>query len=95
MLSNEYIRDKVVTLLPIDSDMYEAQLDILVGGAISKLLNEGIINDFTEGENNALDYCVCVAYQVALDLDLDLDIARLEKQYITRVNTLRLSLLNV
>lgn len=95
MLSNEYIRDKVVKLLPIDSDMYESQLDILVGGAISKLKNEGIPNEFTEGQDNALDFCICVAYQVALDLDLDLDISRLEKQYLTRVNTLRLSVINV
>lgn len=92
MLTNGYVKDKVVSLLPIDSDMYSDQLDILVAGAISKLLNEGIPNNFTEGDNNALDYCICVAYQVALDLDLDLDINRLEKQYITRVNTLRLSI---
>ena len=92
MLTNGYIKDKVIALLPIDSDMYNTQLDILVGGAISKLLNEGLPNNFNEGDNNALDYCICVAYQVALDLDLDLDISRLEKQYITRVNTLRMAL---
>lgn len=92
MLTNEYIKEKVVALLPIDSDMYAEQVDILLGGAINKLFNEGIPNEFTEGDNSALDYCICIAYQVALDLDLDLDIGRLEKQYITRVNTLRLSL---
>lgn len=89
MLSNEYIIDNVTKLLPIDATAYDDQLNILVGGAVSKLMNEGIDNIFDEGENLAFDYIICVSYQVASDLDLDVDLARLRSQYITRANTLR------
>ena len=96
MLDKNYIKEKVVSLLPIDSTMYNDQIDILVGGAISKLKNEGIDNVvIDEDSNQSDDYCICCAYQVAVDLDLDLDINRLEKMYLTRVNTLRTSLINV
>lgn len=92
MLKRDYITDVVVNLLPIDSDMYAKQLEILVGGAMSKLENEGVPNAFSPCDNSALDYCICVAYQVALDLDLDIDIDRMYRQYLTRVNTLRMSI---
>lgn len=92
MLSNDYIIDKVTKLLPIDSFTYQDQLEILVGGAINKLKNEGIQNIYEEGSNEGYDYVICVCYQVACDLDLDVDLNRLQKQYITRANTLRCSI---
>lgn len=93
MLSNDYIKSKVIALLPIDSELYADQLDILVGGAVNKLLNEGIDSStLNEGTNVAFDYCICVAYQVACDMDADVDIARMHNMYISRVNTLRTSL---
>lgn len=91
MLSNDYIVAKVTKLLPIDSSLYEDQLKMLVGGAINRLKNEGLDNIYTEETNEAFDYVICVSYMVALDLDLDLDVDRMRSQYITRVNTLRLS----
>lgn len=94
MLSKEYIKSKVVALLPIDSEMYASQLDILVEGAMSKLKNEGVDSNFiNEGDSNALDFCICVSYQVAMDIDADADHQRLMQQYTTRVNTLRTSLI--
>ena len=92
MLSNSYITNKVKILLGIeDTTLYDDRLEMLVGGAISKLENEGIENDFTEGDNLAFDYLICVSYQVALDLNLDIDLQTFYVQYITRVNTLRCS----
>ena len=92
MLSNSYITNKVKVLLGIeDTTLYDARLELLVGGAISKLENEGIENDFTEQDNLAFDYLICVSYQVALDLNLDIDLQTFYVQYITRVNTLRCS----
>lgn len=96
MLSKDYVKTKVTSLLPVDSDLYTTQLDILVQGAMSKLRNEGIDSRYIEeGEANALDYCICVSYQIAIDLDANADQNRLMQQYITRVNTLRTSLINV
>lgn len=93
MLSNSYITNKVKILLGIeDTTLYDDRLEMLVGGAISKLENEGIENDFTEGDNLAFDYLICVSYQVALDLNLDIDLQTFYVQYITRVNSLRCSL---
>lgn len=91
-MTKDYITQKVVSLLPIDSEMYTEQLDVLVGGAMNKLNNEGVPNLFSETDDGAMDYIICVAYQVAMDLDLDLDLARMSTQYTTRVNTLRMSL---
>lgn len=92
MLSDTYIAENVTKLLPIDSSMYEDQLDILIGGAVNRLKNEGVDNIYTEDTNEAKDYIVCLSYQVAMDLDLDIDLERMKKQYISRVVTLRESI---
>lgn len=93
MLSSSYITNKVKVLLGIeDTTLYDARLEMLVGGAISKLENEGIENDFEEGSNLAFDYLICISYQVALDLNLDIDLQAFYVQYITRVNELRCSI---
>lgn len=93
MLTSTFVKNKVIKLLPIDSDLYSDQLEILVKGAMSKLKNEGVdASVINETDDNALDYCICVSYQLAIDLDADADVERLMKQYITRVNTLRLAL---
>ena len=98
MLSNSYLQEKVKILLGIeDTTLYDARLEMLVGGAVAKLESEGVDNDFSEpaeGEsldNLAMDYLICVSYQVALDLNLDIDLQTFYVQYITRVNTLRCS----
>lgn len=97
-LSNEYIKAQVKKILPIgDTNIFDDQLDILVGGAVSKLLSEGLDNNataggeelFTEGDNRSYDYIICVAYQCLKDMDLDVDVNFLTEQYITRINTLR------
>lgn len=94
MLSKDYIIDKVVSLLPIDSETYAKQVDILVDGAMSKLKSEGVDSIYIEEDSSqALDYCVCVSYQVSMDIDADVDYERVMKQYVTRVNTLRTSLI--
>lgn len=94
MLSKDYVIGKVSSLLPIDSDLYINQVDILVDGAMSKLKNEGIDCDLIEEDTpSALDYCICASYQVAMDIDAEVDHSRLMQQYITRVNTLRTSLI--
>lgn len=93
MLSSSYITNKVKVLLGIeDTTLYDARLEMLVGGAISKLENEGIENVFDEGSNLAFDYLICLSYQVALDLNLDIDLQTFYVQYITRVNELRCSI---
>lgn len=90
MISNDYVKSQVIKLLPIDSNLYADQIDILIGGAMNKLKNEGINTDnIDEGTNVAFDYCICCSYQVALDMDADIDIERMYRQYISRVNTLR------
>lgn len=98
MLSNSYLKEKVKILLGIeDTTLYDPRLEMLVGGAVAKLENEGVDNDFDEPaedeslENLAMDYLICVSYQVALDLNLDIDLQTFYVQYITRVNTLRCS----
>lgn len=98
-LSNQYIKDQVVKILPIgDTNIFDDQLDILVGGSISKLESEGVdvnakdkneIDIFTEGSNKTFDLIACVAYQVLKDLDLDVDMNFMTEQYITRIGTLR------
>lgn len=94
MLSKDYVINKVISLLPIDSNSYNEQVDILVQGAMSKLKSEGVDSIYIEeDDSNALDYCVCVAYQVSMDIDADVDYERLAKQYVTRVNTLRTNLI--
>lgn len=101
MLSNEFLITKVKVLLGIDdTDLYDERLDILIGGAVSKLANEGIPNGdyFVEpGEEETLsdlakDYLICLSYQIALDLNLDIDLQTFYVQYITRVNELRCSI---
>ena len=89
--------DQIVTdvkqVLPIyNTTLYDEQLNILVHGAVSKLKNEGISNQFEYKSNEYYDYLTCIRYQVALDMDLDIDMERLKAQYITRVNTLRCTL---
>lgn len=98
-ISSEYIVSQVKKILPIgDTDIYNDQLEILVGGSISKLISEGLDVEakdkednyiFTEGSNRAYDYICCVAYQVLKDLDVDVDMNFMTEQYITRVGTLR------
>lgn len=89
----DQIVQDVKSVLPIyDTELYDDQLKILVGGAISKLENEGVQNFFEEGTNEYRNYLTCIGYQVASDMDLDIDLERLKEQYITRVNTLRCSL---
>jgi len=98
-LTNQYIESQVKKILPIgDTDIFNDQLEILVGGSISKLISEGLDIDakdssgnniFTEGDNRTYDYICCVAYQVLKDLDLDVDMNFMTEQYITRVGTLR------
>ena len=97
-LTREYIKSQVKKILPIgETDIYDDQLDILVGGAVSKLISEGLDNAaqaggedlFTEGDNRSYDYIICVAYQCLKDMDLDVDVNFLTEQYITRINTLR------
>lgn len=98
-LTNSYIKDQVVKILPIgDTDIFDDQLDILVGGAISKLESEGVdvnaqdksgVDIFTEASNKTYDLITCVAYQVLKDLDLDVDMNFMTEQYITRIGTLR------
>ena len=90
MATLQQITNDVKNVLPIaNTNLYDDELTILVGGAIAKLKNEGVDNIFDYGSNNYYDYVVCIRYQVACDLDLDIDISRLKEQYITRVNTLR------
>ena len=91
-LTDTFIVSKVKELLPIDPNAYNTQLDILIKGAKSKLKSEGVDNIFTETDDNAMEYIICIAYQVAKDMDFDLDINKSNEQYITRVNTLRTSL---
>lgn len=85
-----YLKTKCKVLLNInDTTLYDDKLDILVGGAINKLKNEGVENIYDQDEDNGYDYTLCVAYMVALDLDLVADYNRLYTQYMTRVVTLR------
>lgn len=98
-LTNSYIKDQVKKVLPIgETDIFDDQLDILIGGAVSKLVSEGLDTDvkdskgadiFSDGDNRSFDYIMCVAYQVLKDMDLDVDINFMTEQYITRVGTLR------
>lgn len=97
MLSEDYLLEKCKILLGIDdTDMYDARLDLLIGGAINKLDIEGVPNSFElkDGEATPLikDYLVCISYQLALDLNLDVDLQTFYVQYLTRVNQLRCSL---
>lgn len=101
MLSTNYLMEKTKVLLGIDdTDLYDERLDILIGGAINKLANEGVANDdrFADGTDEeplsdlSKDYLVCISYQVALDLNLDIDLQTFYVQYITRVNELRCSI---
>lgn len=89
----DQIVDDVKQVLPIyDTELYDTQLMMFVGGAISKLESEGIPNVFAYGSFAYYDYITCIRYQVACDMDLDIDIDRLKAQYITRANTLRCTL---
>lgn len=98
MLSNEYLMEQSKVLLGIDdTEMYDARLKLLIGGAINKLANEGIANDdnFADGTEEeplsdlSMNYLICISYQLALDLNLDIDLQTFYVQYITRVNQLR------
>lgn len=89
MLTTDYIVEQMKVLLPIYSNTYDAQLKIIVSGAINKLKNEGVTNEYEENTNDAFDYIMCIAYQVAMDMDFDVDINRMRQQYLSRVNTLR------
>lgn len=86
----DQIVEDIKSVLPIyDTEMYDNQLYILVQSAISKLENEGVPNAFDYGTFKYYDYITCLRYQVARDMDFDIDDDRLNRQYITRVNTLR------
>ena len=96
MITRGFVTDKVIRLLPIDSDLYVEQLDVLIASAMSKLKEEGVdYAKIEEYDDRALSYCVCIAYQLALDMDVGIDYNRLMQQYITRVNTLRTSLIRI
>lgn len=83
----------VKQVLPIyDTTLYDAELNIIVQGAIHKMEIEGVPNEFDYQTPAYYDYLTCLRYQVASDMDLDIDIERLKQQYITRLNTLRCSL---
>lgn len=83
----------VKTVLPIyDTSLYDADLNIIVNGAVAKLKDEGVDNVFDYQTPDYYNYLTCVRYQVASDMDLDIDLERMKAQYITRVNTLRCSL---
>lgn len=83
----------VKTVLPIyDTSLYDADLLIIVNGAVAKLKDEGVDNVFDYQTPDYYNYITCVRYQVASDMDLDIDLERMKAQYITRVNTLRCSL---
>lgn len=88
-LTDEFIKTNIKQLLPINSSVYDTQLDILVKGAKSKLKNEGVDNVFSQSDDIAMDYIVCIAYQIAKDMDFEMDFNKTQEQYITRVNTLR------
>lgn len=95
MLNRSYIISKVKKLLPIDdTDIYDDELEIYIGGAISKLEGEGITNSFEVDSDNAFDYIICISYQIALEMNLITDFNRLYAQYVTRVVTLRAALAN-
>ena len=88
----DQIVQDVKQVLPIyNTDLFDADLNIIVNGAIHKLEVEGVANSFEYQSPAYYDYVTCVRYQVASDMDLDIDIERLKAQYITRVNTLRCS----
>lgn len=101
VLSIDFIKTKIIELLPITfTEIYDTQLEVLIGGAINKLKNEGVpINAkdkngnlfFTECEGNyeTYDYIICLSYQILKDMDYDVDMNFMTEQYITRVNTLR------
>lgn len=99
VLTNNYIKTQVKKILPIgDTTIFNDQLDILVGGAVSKMLSEGIDKEakdkegnyiFQEGNDKAYDYIVCIGYQILKDMDMDVDMNFMTEQYITRINTLR------
>lgn len=83
-------------ILPIgDTNAYDDQMIPLIKSAMSKLEIEGVENIYEEAgnvlelSNDACDYIVCIAYQVARDMDFELDSVKLDEQYLTRVNTLR------
>ena len=99
VIDSTYIMTNVKKLLPLgNTEIFDDQLDILIGGAINKLLGEGIdINAkdkngadiFEQGSNIAKDYVICVSYQLMKDLDYDVNMDYLTEQYITRIGTMR------
>lgn len=99
VLTNAYIKTQVKKILPIgNTNIFDDQLDILIGGAISKLISEGVDinavdkdgnNIFEEGGDKGYDYIICVGYQILKDMDLDVDMNFMTEQYITRIGTLR------
>ena len=99
VIDSTYIMTNVKKLLPLgNTEMFDDQLDILIGGAINKLIGEGIDinakdkdgNDiFVPGSNIAKDYVICVSYQLMKDLDYDVNMDYLTEQYITRIGTMR------
>ena len=92
-LTDDFIKGQVKELLPVNSTIYDNQLNALIKGAKSKLKIEGVDNVFYDTEDDAYNYVICIAYQIAKDMDFDLDIVKIEEQYITRVNELRTHLL--
>lgn len=99
VLDEEYVLANVKKILPLgDTDIFNDQLDILVGGAINKLVSEGIDIDavdregnyiFQQGSRMSKDYIICVGYQIMKDMDYDVNMDYLTEQYITRIGTMR------
>lgn len=99
VINDSYVLANVKKILPIgDTEMFDDQLDILVGGAINKLVSEGINIDAVDKEGNYIfeqgsriskDYVICVGYQIMKDMDYDVNMDYLTEQYITRIGTMR------
>ncbi|MEG0093157.1 MAG: hypothetical protein RR945_02125 [Erysipelotrichaceae bacterium] len=95
MLSDEFILEKIKLILEYDdTEAFDEKLKVLIQGTIGKLENEGVKNIYNEKSEDvykAVDYVVCIAYQVAVDGQLDIDYDKLNRMYTSRVISLRCS----
>ena len=101
VLTLQYIETQLKEILPIEADdtyHFDKPLDIIVSGAISKMISEGIDIEAKDKNGNYIfqedtyltqDYILCLGYQAMKDLDYDVNMDFLTEQYITRVGTLR------
>lgn len=95
MLTDEFILEKTKQILDYDdTTAFDEKLRVLIQGAIGKLENEGVKNIYSEESveiYKAIDYVICVVYQVAVDGQLDIDYEKLSRMYASRVISLRCS----